>query len=208
MSLIMSKIRLLAVIGAFALAGLWSVQAIYAQVAVPPSVASLADGETTSETPINDPLTDEFLELSIQEQVVRNRRLREPEVTPDQLGSIFFTNWQYSLLQEAKAGFMSRPVTQADLTEEPSDASKDPGRRELALGGIVYTNAKDWTIWLNGQRVTPDAMPEHVMDLSVANQYVDLKWFDPYTNLIFPIRLRPHERFNLDTRMFLPGEGT
>jgi hypothetical protein len=32
-----------------------------------------------------------------------------------------------------------------------------------------------------------------------------MKWFDEYTNQVFPIRLRPHQRFNIDARMFLPG---
>jgi hypothetical protein len=45
------------------------------------------------------------------------------------------------------------------------------------------------------------------MDIKVSRAYIDLKWFDGYTNKIYPIRLRPQERFNLDSRIFLPGTG-
>jgi hypothetical protein len=53
--------------------------------------------------------------------------------------------------------------------------------------------------------VTPEALPEEIMDLKVYKEHVDLKWLDYYTNRIFPIRIRAHQRFNMDTRIFLPG---
>ena len=80
-----------------------------------------------------------------------------------------------------------------------------PGIRELQLGGIMYQSAKDWVVWLNGFRVTPGALPDRVIDLAVHDDYIDLVWFDEYTNLVYPIRLRPHQRFNLDSRIYLPG---
>ena len=79
------------------------------------------------------------------------------------------------------------------------------GPREISLAGIVYRGAKEWTIWLNDLRVSPTAIPDEVLDLKVHKDYIELEWFDSSTNQIFPIRLRAHQRFNLDTRMFLPG---
>lgn len=157
----------------------------------------------------NDPLEDEQLRIDLQQAYFLKTKLRDPDINPQDLGTIFFTLWQHALLQEAKIGFLSRLPMPGELNE---DAVTDPlqrprGIRELTLGGIVYAGSKDWTIWLNGQRVTPDSLPEEAIDLKVKNKYIELKWFDTYTNLIYPIRLRPHQRFNLDTRIFLPGTG-
>ena len=78
-------------------------------------------------------------------------------------------------------------------------------KREIILGGILYVSDDDWTIWLNGKRVTPKALPKEVIDLKVYDAHIEVKWFDDWTNQIFPIRLKTHQRFNIDTRIFLPG---
>jgi hypothetical protein len=153
-----------------------------------------------------DPLQDSMLNVGIEESFSRKTALRKPAVTPEQVKSLFYTVWQHALLQEAKRGFLSRPPTAGELTSK-KDASKPTvkGIREISLGGIAYIAPKQWTIWLNDQRVQPDAIPKQIIDIKVSDDHVDLKWFDEYTNLIYPIRIRPHQRFNLDTRIFLPG---
>lgn len=136
-------------------------------------------------------------------------RLREGSIAPDPEQTLFFTAWQHSLLQEAKIGFITRRPSPGEVaTGQNPNAPRDPGIRELALGGIAFGDIGKWTVWLNGVRVTPDAIPDQVMDIKVSRAYIDLKWFDRYTNRIYPVRLRPHERFNLDSRIFLPGTGT
>jgi hypothetical protein len=123
----------------------------------------------------------------------------------DNFPTLFFTAWQHALLQEAKIGFLgSRTGGGGGNVEQ---AKKDPGIREVSLGGIAFSNTARWTVWLNGVRVTPSAFPQQVLDIKVTQNYIDLKWFDEYTNKIYPIRLRPQERFNLDSRIFLPGAG-
>lgn len=137
------------------------------------------------------------------------RKNTEGLVDPDTMPSLFFTPWTYALIQEARKaiGFRRAP-TQSELLEPVGDGEEkpiDPGRRELELGGIVFVRKDNWTIWFNGERMTPEALPPEIMDLQVSKEYIEVKWFDEYTNQIFPIRLRPHQRFNLDTRLFLPG---
>lgn len=125
------------------------------------------------------------------------------------LTPLVYTSDEYILLQEAMRQFTTRPPTQAEIQEAEEFVEEeeviDPGIRELSLAGIVYRGQKDWTIWFNQQRVTPQAIPEQVLDLKVRKNYIDLKWYDEYTNRIYPVRLRPHQRFNLDSRIFLPG---
>jgi hypothetical protein len=127
------------------------------------------------------------------------------EMDPEQvdaLSTLFFTKWQHALLQEAREGYTTRPP---DSTDASGSVVKGP--REISLGGIVYSNKDKWVVWLNKQRVTPDALPREVMDLQVSTDFVELKWYDAYTNQIFPVRLRAHQRFNIDSRIFLPGAG-
>jgi hypothetical protein len=122
---------------------------------------------------------------------------------PNTLRSLLFTSWQHALLQEYRRGDqVYRPPSGM---ESEDTLSKGRGVREISLGGIAYKNADQWTVWLNGKRVTPKAIPLEVMDIKVYSEYVELEWLDAYNNLIYPVRLRPHQRFNLDSRIFLPG---
>lgn len=128
---------------------------------------------------------------------------------PAKIGTLFFTLWQHSLLQDAKRLFVTRRPTEPEIAKAGDDPANlqpiDKGIREISVGGILYRGDKEWVVWLNGMRLVPDAIPKEVIDIKVAKTYIDLKWFDAYTNLIFPVRLRPHQRFNLDSRIFLPG---
>jgi hypothetical protein len=113
--------------------------------------------------------------------------------------SLFFSVWEHDLITDARRGLTTRFPGSDDGVAEVA------GPRDISLGGIVYANSKDWTIWLNNMRVSPTAIPDEVIDLRVTKDYVELEWFDETTNKIFPIRLRAHQRFNLDARIFLPG---
>lgn len=118
---------------------------------------------------------------------------------------LLFLKDEYQLLQEAKAISHTRPPLPGELEQSTGQEGVAMGPRELSLAGIVYRSSKDWTIWFNEQRITPTAIPEEVLDLRVGKDFIEIKWYDAYTNQIFPIRLRPHQRFNLDSRIFLPG---
>ena len=108
------------------------------------------------------------------------------------------------MIAEARAGFTARPPTDTEL-RNATDGNVKIGVREINLAGIVYLSAGDWTIWLNGQKVTPSRLPPEILDIKVRKNSIKLKWFDEYTNQIFPIKLKTHQRFNIDTRIFLPG---
>lgn len=180
-----------------------------------PVAASVPGGEAATgessheEAAPKDFLQDELLRVGLQDAYQRKAKISPPTVEPRELKTLLFTPWQYALLQEAKIGFLARPPTAGELAASgDSEAVREMGIRELSLGGIVFFHGDKWTIWLNGQRVEPDALPEEIIDLKVRKEFVDLKWFDSYTNVIYPVRLRPHQRFNLDSRIFLPGKGT
>ncbi|MEZ5813223.1 MAG: hypothetical protein R3E13_00615 [Alphaproteobacteria bacterium] len=146
--------------------------------------------------------------LSVQEQ-----QRQGDGFNPNDYDSLVFTHWEHIAIEDARRSRgKTRSVSEAELIrdinkrDDRSEKIKPaPEEREIRLSGIVYHSAKDWTLWLNEQRVTPEAIPEEVMDLKVYKTYIEFRWFDDWTNQIFPIRLRPHQRFNIDTRIFLPG---
>lgn len=129
------------------------------------------------------------------------------DVSPNAIGPMLFTFWENSAINEAlvargKSGAIKR-MPEGETGEEI--VKPPPEEREIKLGGILYVSSSDWIVWLNGKRVTPKALPKEVLDLKVYEKYVEIRWFDEYTNQVFPIRLRPHERFNIDSRVFIPG---
>ena len=150
--------------------------------ALPPPGAPAATGMT----PIEREISEQLASLP-------------PKIDVNTMPSLFFSVWEHDLVLDARRGL----TTRAPNTDDGLGAEAPP--RDIALGGIVWHSGKDWTIWLNSVRVSPTAIPDEVLDLKVFKDYVELEWFDESTNQVFPIRLRPHQRFNLDSRIFLPG---
>lgn len=150
---------------------------------------------------------DPFLVMDLYDALRLNVEARRPDVEPAKLETLFFSLWQHSLLQDAKQKFRTRPPDASELATAADQGPKPRGHREISLGGIVYVNAEEWTVWLNNERITPKALPKEVLDIKVHRHYIELKWIDSYNNLIYPVRIRPHQRFNLDSRIFLPGAG-
>lgn len=139
----------------------------------------------------------------------------KPLFNPQEYKSILFTAWEQDAIalarRAAESGGDSRGATKFEIerSQQREDITNKikppPEKREIRLAGILYDTGDRWTIWLNEERVTPDAVPPEVIDLKVHKEYIEFKWIDDYTNRIYPIRLRPHQRFNIDTRIFLPG---
>jgi len=161
------------------------------------AVAPMADGTTVAALPAANapaaPMT------TIEKEISEQLSFLKPNVNINLMNSLFFTKWEHDLVIDARRGLITRtPGTDDGVTP-------DAGPRDVSLAGIVFHNKKEWTIWLNNMRVSPTRIPDEVMDLKVFKDYIELEWFDASTNQIFPIRLRAHQRFNLDARMFLPG---
>lgn len=175
----------------------------------PPQPAAAVNAQTRADDPaVNDPVAKA---ADADSTITGTLSTFEGGVDPNAIGPIVFTYWERAAIQDArKARGLVRPPTEAELMrdlggEKTSKNKPPPEEREVRLGGIVYIDPEEWTIWLNGKRVTPDALPPEVLDLQVYKEYVEIKWLDDYTNQILPLRLRAHERFNIDARIFLPG---
>ncbi len=185
--------------------------------------AAKAQEEETGDTPVyENPFMDYGIDLIGEDEkfytasgevlirkidIAADLPWRRPSVNPDSVTSLFFTAWTRQLIREVRQGGIFA------LEPEPSELRKDAAvpktwpkpQGMLALSGISYHSNDNWTIWLNGKRITPNALPKEVLDLKVRRNYIDVKWFDSRSNTVFPVRLRPHQRFDLSSRMFLPG---
>jgi len=143
----------------------------------------------------------------VTEMILRVQR-KQPDILMDQIGSVFLTSREETVITEARKGLITRAPTDMEFDEEQDldgTMSKPTGPREVSLGGVLYVDANDWVVWINSEKITPKNIPSSIIDIRVSKDYIKLKWFDVQTNQIFPIKLRPHQRFNLDTRIFLPG---
>ncbi len=184
------------------------VAAVDPATGVPPAPAVAAADDTQTASGTYETL-DPAAFAKLEEAMASMGTLRINTVKPENVGTLVFTLWQHSLLQDAKKLFRTRRPSDVEIANAASGSAVEEARprgiRELSLSGILYRGTDDWIVWLNGARMAPDALAKEVIDIKVTENYIDIKWFDSYTNLIFPIRMRPHQRFNLDTRIFLPG---
>lgn len=125
--------------------------------------------------------------------------------------SVLFSSSEQRVLAEAIAIFESgnfiKPVAPEEVAPVPSETVElDVGKdRNLTLAGISYGDGKNWVVWLNKQRLTPTRLPPQVRDIKVYRHYVEIRWLDDETKETISVRLRPNQRFNLDTQTFLPG---
>lgn len=142
----------------------------------------------------------------IAQELIERAESKEPSTRVDQIPSLMFTSDEAALIASVRGGVVARPPTKSEVNRsQDGEPSRVRGPRELALGGIIYKSSSDWAVWINGQKITPERIPPEVLDIRVRKDHIRIRWFDSYTNQIFPIKLKPHQRFNIDTRIFLPG---
>lgn len=80
-----------------------------------------------------------------------------------------------------------------------------PASRTIRVAGVIYRDANDWTVWINGQKATPKNLPPEVVEIHVEQDKVRLKWFDIGLNGILSITMRPHQVYDIVTGIMLPG---
>lgn len=81
-----------------------------------------------------------------------------------------------------------------------------PERRLIVLSGILYRAKNNWTVWINGQKVTPDNYLPEIIEIKVENSsYVSLKWYDIGLQEVISITLRPNQVYDITTGILLPG---
>jgi hypothetical protein len=120
--------------------------------------------------------------------------------------TLFFTQDEHRELQSLLASIdVDRSLDSLTSALPTAQIDGFAGARELSLGGIFYKGGGDWIVWLNNQRLTPDRLPKELQDIKVYKNYVEIKWRDQNGGKVHAVRLRPNQRYNMDSRSFAPG---
>ncbi len=157
----------------------------------------------------NKKVLSEQEKIEQMEKEIADMLSEENDFRPLAINSLLFTSWEHALIRDAKSAFNTALPSERELLESQIEDEFNKEEinsvREISLGGLLFVSPDRWTLWLNNERITPQTLPEEIMDIKVHKEYIELLWHDKKDNLLYPIRLRPHQRFNLDVRMFLPG---
>lgn len=127
-------------------------------------------------------------------------------LTPEELnapfrGSFFLTPLEIVAIQQA---LMGQPVN-ARVLSTPTSQQNIPAVRVIRVSGVVYHKPKDWIVWMNGQKVTPDNLLPEIVDIKVRETSdVHLKWYDVGLNKVIAITLRPQQTYDIVTGILLP----
>lgn len=123
--------------------------------------------------------------------------LTEEELNAPFKGTLMFSKVEMAAINTALSGYVSPTVGGS-----PEEAVKP---RLIKLAGVVYRDANDWTVWLNGYKLGPGRLLPEIAEIYVHENRVHLKWFDAPTNEIISITLRPHQTYDILTGILLPG---
>jgi hypothetical protein len=101
----------------------------------------------------------------------------------------------------------NRPVPTPAPDAAPPAPAPVPAKaapRTITLGAIIYKNANDWTLWLNGEPVRPNARPTELIEISVKPNAAHLQWFDTISGKVVDIDLIEYSVYDLDKHVIMP----
>lgn len=135
-----------------------------------------------------------------------------PKVSASQVPPLFWNETELAIIDQVKKGVIQiAPMSEDAFEDLPQTAPQNMPNaryiapRELTLSGLLYHSDDSWIIWLNGMRITPNKKPDELRNIRVEKEFVELKWYDAVTDKVYPVRLRPHQKFSIDLKTFLPG---
>jgi hypothetical protein len=114
-------------------------------------------------------------------------------------GSFFLTPAEIAAIKTAMAG-------SGMMGGDISVAVPVPQHRVISVSGLLYRSPKDWIVWMNGQKVTPEKLLPEIVDIKIdSSSHMRLKWYDIGLDKVIAITLRPHQTYDIVTGVLLPG---
>jgi hypothetical protein len=71
--------------------------------------------------------------------------------------------------------------------------NQDKDDSALTLNGIVFVSDKQWVVWINHQRITPDKIPNWLKILKITETYIQCEYL--YNKLWYQVTLEPYDTF-------------
>ena len=106
--------------------------------------------------------------------------------------SVFFSRDELESINAAvKTARHNNPIASAD---------------RIHLGGIIYTNDDDWSLWLQGERVTPESQNAARKIIEVTPKHVRLEVTPPQGGAPIAITLLPHQTYRFSTGQISEGD--
>ena len=78
-------------------------------------------------------------------------------------------------------------------------------KRYIDVDGLLYKSSSNWVVWINGKRLTPGYLLPEIVGIHVMKDRIYLEWFDSVFNKIITINLRPHQIYDIQSGILLPG---
>jgi len=79
------------------------------------------------------------------------------------------------------------------------------GRGDIHCGAIFYYGPKDWTVWLQGKKWTPETSRDDLQILEVTASDVRLLWHGEDGASPVAFSLKPNQSFQIATRKVIAG---
>ncbi len=121
------------------------------------------------------------------------------------LTSLLFTDHEIELINEALVGGPEEEQSAAPAAPRIVKLKQPVGPALLHLSAIVYFSPSSWTIWLNGERVTPDRWPKHIEALAVERDSIQVKLRIGSDRLPLSVQLWPNQTYIVSTENVVEG---
>ena len=179
----MTPLRLMAVFAIVLVVA--SGSAVRAQTATPDSESEALNGDSEELTSllfsgVEATLIERALRARVTQVGIRGR------AAGDQLDEDLFFGLDEKAEEQPAAAPEARPVV-------------------LHFSAIMYISPRIWTVWLNGQRFSPDRWPEHVEALGVERDSIELTLRVTEGAAPVTVRLRPNQTYIVATGEVVEG---
>jgi hypothetical protein len=73
------------------------------------------------------------------------------------------------------------------------------GKGDIHLGAVLYFGPHDWTVWLQGEKWTPETVREDLEILEVMPTEVRVSWRNPEAPEPLELALKPNQSYRIAT---------
>jgi hypothetical protein len=136
----------------------------------------------------------------------KSEKAEKPETqnTKENIKSLFFSSENYKKLFNAiKEAEIKKQNEQSisGIKKMPAQLDDDEIDDEVFLSSIFYANPETWTIWLNGEQISPKTPQNRYEIYNINSKFVEIS-----INSQAVVKLYPNQKYNLRTGEITEGD--